>query len=816
MAYSGVYVFGDSLVDSGNALKLAQTYDYFPFTSLPDGAPTSGKGYHSGNFTNGWTLVDLISNKYLGVTTKTVFPFGYDEPLLGISFGFFSDPDGNNLNFAYGGAQLRQGDEAVPDIDDQTDAFRDAVDGDADPNALHIFSFGANDVHDLVPNEGQWAELSTAEDHLADCAEEYIEEILQLIDIGAQHILITGVPDIGIQPIFNGTLEEAARRAIATEYSNLLDQMVRDRIDALNLPDGVEIHYVSWEAMQAQVIGTMAGLYGDPAIFPLEDSDLVFFDQVHPTAQVHALGAAYMLDQMSGASAGEHMPLTAPDYSAVGSIATKGEIDNITISLAANTSYSFNLLGISTLGGNVGILADPMLKIFGPGGTLVGSNDDGGLGLDASLTFTSGAAGDYVIQLSGVGSMTGNYTFQAAGQAGGNNSYAVSHAGAIILDHAGGGIDTVRASVSYALNAGAEVEVLRTSNDKGKTAINLTGNEFSQTIIGNAGTNVIDGKAGADVMTGGAGKDVFVLGMAAVTGPGTANIDRITDYGSGDIVDLSQILNVAAGANIIAGQYARVTTTGLVQVDLDGGGNNWVTLSQINSGGAVTIRYLSGGIATTQSLSRIAATTNVALASAVAAAGLMSDPNAAQPQSDSSDSALAVLLAAGPTGSDEVVYSGEQSHPVPTLLPQAIGDGGPVLAQARPARAPEDHSLTRADVMSTRAADEQVPVAAPAESEAVAWHNPMANAVAMPAAETLLLLAVEAGPDMTAEAAAEMLLSNPPEVEELLAMLPDRGWAETLAMKDPAPGHGAEALAVRFEHPPLEALALHPDGVPLA
>src|SRR5688500_16378331 len=136
MAYSGVYVFGDSLVDSGNALKLAETYDYFPFTSLPDGAPTSGKGYHSGNFTNGWTLVDLISNKYLGVTTKTVFPFGYDEPFLGISFGFVSDPDGNNLNFAYGGAQIRQGDEAVPDIDDQTDAFRDAVDGDADPDAL--------------------------------------------------------------------------------------------------------------------------------------------------------------------------------------------------------------------------------------------------------------------------------------------------------------------------------------------------------------------------------------------------------------------------------------------------------------------------------------------------------------------------------------------------------------------------------------------------------------------------------------------------------------------------------------------------------
>ncbi|MGH6784999.1 MAG: SGNH/GDSL hydrolase family protein, partial [Sphingomicrobium sp.] len=209
MAYSGVYVFGDSLVDAGNALKLAEVYDSFPFASLPDGAPTEEKGYHSGNFTNGWTLVDLISNKHLSVTTKSVFPFGFNDPL-----GIHSDPSGSNLNFAYGGAQLRQGEEAVPDIDDQTDAFRDAVDGDADPNALYIFSFGANDVHDLISRTGGWESLSTAETRLSDAAGELIEEIMQIVDIGARHIVVVGVPDIGIQPIFNGTPDEAVRRAV--------------------------------------------------------------------------------------------------------------------------------------------------------------------------------------------------------------------------------------------------------------------------------------------------------------------------------------------------------------------------------------------------------------------------------------------------------------------------------------------------------------------------------------------------------------------------------------------------------------------------
>ncbi|MFL6770665.1 MAG: SGNH/GDSL hydrolase family protein [Sphingomicrobium sp.] len=620
MGYSGVYVFGDSTVDSGNALKLAETYDYFPFTDLPNGAPTSDKGYYSGNFTDGWTFADLISNKYLAVTTKSVFPFGYDEPFLGISFGFISDPNGNNLNFAYGGAQIRQGDEAVPDMDDQTDAYRDAVDGDADPNALHLFVFGANDVHDLVPKSGAWVDEATAMAALQKAANEYIEEVLQTIEIGAGHILLIGVPDIGIQPYYNGSVSEEARRAVATQYAQALDGMIRARLGELAIP-GVELHYVAFADLADSVVGTMADLYGTAEIFPLNLSDEVFFDQVHPTSQAHALAAAYLFDILSGTPAGDRMPLTAPDFSVGGSIAVKGEIDTITVSLAANTSYTFELLGLSTLGGDISTLADPLLKLFGPTGSLIGSNDDGGVGLDSSFTFTSGAAGDYTIKLSGVGVMTGLYEFQAAGQAAGNNSYAVSHAGAVILEHVGGGFDTVNASVSYALNAGAEIEMLRTSNDKGKTAINLTGNEFSQTIVGNSGNNIIEGKAGADIMTGGAGKDVFILSSAAVDSPGAANIDRITDYGLGDVVDISQILGVASGTNILSGGFARVTKTGLIQVDMDGGGNNWATLSTINGNGAVTIRYLSGGVATDLSMSRVAASNDSMSAAALGLTG---------------------------------------------------------------------------------------------------------------------------------------------------------------------------------------------------
>jgi hypothetical protein len=78
------------------------------------------------------------------------------------------------------------------------------------------------------------------------------------------------------------------------------------------------------------------------------------------------------------------------------------------------------------------------------------------------------------------------------------------------------------------------------------------------------------------------------------------------DYASGDVVDVAQVLKVAAGVNAVSGGYLRVTTSGLIQVDLDGGANSWETLSTVNGTGAVSVRYSSGGLATTVAVNRVA------------------------------------------------------------------------------------------------------------------------------------------------------------------------------------------------------------------
>jgi phospholipase/lecithinase/hemolysin len=521
MAYGAVYVFGDSLVDSGNVLRLVDFLDDVPFVSEPDGAPTAAKGYYDGRFTNGFNFADLITNKFVLQPSKPVFPFGYEDPYLGITFPFEPDPSGNNLNFAYGGSQIRGGN--MP-LDDQTDAYKDAIDKHASASALHLVTIGGNDVRELVPANGAIADTATAETALQKAAQELYDEMAELVAIGARNFVVTGIPDVGSIPYYNGLADEAARRSAATQYAALLDGMIQTRVQQLQATyPAVQIRYVSLTDATAAILANLAQVYDPAVLFPLNESELVFYDSVHPTAQAHALLAASMLDAMNVTPAGEMLPLTAADFGMAGTIGVAGEVDRITISLAANVAYRFELLGLSSGSGS---LADPTLRVVAPGGTLAAANDDGGLGLDAAVQFSTAQAGDHVLELAGVGALSGSYRLQVIGDATGDNTYFVSTPGALVLEAAGEGYDTVLASVSYSLAPGASVERLATSKELGTTAINLTGNEVAQTIVGNAGNNVLDGSGGNDALWGKAGKDMFAFTAA----PGPGNVDTIFDF----------------------------------------------------------------------------------------------------------------------------------------------------------------------------------------------------------------------------------------------------------------------------------------------
>ncbi|HVQ08001.1 MAG TPA: Ig-like domain-containing protein [Allosphingosinicella sp.] len=91
----------------------------------------------------------------------------------------------------------------------------------------------------------------------------------------------------------------------------------------------------------------------------------------------------------------------------------------------------------------------------------------------------------------------------------GNDIFVVDNEGDVIRELIGEGSDLVFARVSYALTAGAHVEVLSTVQHDATTAVSLAGNALAQTLYGNYGANVLDGRGGADVLVGMFGNDVY-------------------------------------------------------------------------------------------------------------------------------------------------------------------------------------------------------------------------------------------------------------------------------------------------------------------
>jgi Ca2+-binding RTX toxin-like protein len=207
----------------------------------------------------------------------------------------------------------------------------------------------------------------------------------------------------------------------------------------------------------------------------------------------------------------------------------------------------------------------------------------GTLGNDLSPVLNGTAASDTIIGLNGNDSLNvgpaglglGGDDVMIGGS--GNDSYTVNSSGDRVFEETGGGVDTVRSSISFNLgNTLPQQGVLAVENLTllGVMNINGRGNGLANVITGNNGNNFLAGFGGNDTLLGNGGADLLDGGAGADTQDGGSGADRYDYNAVGDsptdgAIDL--IASFTQASQVLPGDRIDVST---IDANLTAAGNN--------------------------------------------------------------------------------------------------------------------------------------------------------------------------------------------------------------------------------------------------
>lgn len=174
-----------------------------------------------------------------------------------------------------------------------------------------------------------------------------------------------------------------------------------------------------------------------------------------------------------------------------------------------------------------------------------------------------------VVVGAGANTVTGTAGADTMAALGGDDLYLVNNAGDVVVEAAGGGNDTVRASVSYALGDNVETLILT------GTALNGTGNDQNNILTGNAQNNVLNGGAGIDAVTyaGSTGGVDVRLNGGVTRNDGLGGIDTLISIENVTGSDFDDTLIGSAVDNVLTGGLGRDVLLGLAGNDTLIGGS---------------------------------------------------------------------------------------------------------------------------------------------------------------------------------------------------------------------------------------------------
>lgn len=233
-AIKTVYVFGDSLSDTGNSL--VGSGGQVPF-------PTH---YNSGRYSNGPVWADYLAGQLMDSPPENGFA-------LSSSLGVFFESGmtttcpiaGVSCSYAFGGSGTRDGQVPtgiVPGLGTQIAMFQDELQTplSADPTALYVIWSGANNY--LFPAFNQifgvpiFGPLLSPDDP-ASVVADIRDAIKQLTALGARNFLVVNLPDLASVPLAAphlGLVVEPAIRDQLTEKTLIHNRKLARMINRLN------------------------------------------------------------------------------------------------------------------------------------------------------------------------------------------------------------------------------------------------------------------------------------------------------------------------------------------------------------------------------------------------------------------------------------------------------------------------------------------------------------------------------------------------------------------------------------------------------
>lgn len=279
VSYDRLYVFGDSLVDSGNAA-----------IASPGSAPAHGR------FTNGYDFADDLSAT-LGLGPATAFLAGGTNYAVGGATATTTGPvpvfppvPGSSLVPPSLGQQIASFYE--PSV---AAARRPAI----DPNSLVLVTIGGNDVRAIL--QGQ--PLTVGGTAMA-----VQSGLTELIADGARNIVVVGLPDIGRIPsvLVAGSAASTAGTQLSLALNAAYVQIIGGLSASLGSAGSIELFDLF--GFQHQLLATPTAFGLDPALLTTGCVDggglatncagYAFYDGIHPTAQVHSLIAQRIAAQI--------------------------------------------------------------------------------------------------------------------------------------------------------------------------------------------------------------------------------------------------------------------------------------------------------------------------------------------------------------------------------------------------------------------------------------------------------------------------------------------------------------------------------------